>query len=124
MCYLCAASIFVCLSLRFYSCFCFSFGGWWQRLRRGRIPVEHRGTFVGPSFHLSGLSDLKPARSGQKYFLSGQKSALLGLKSAFSGLKSALSGLESALSGLKFTLSGLKSALSGLKSERADLQAG
>ena len=87
-----------------------------QRPRRGRSPVEHRGTFVRPFVRSF-------VRSSPQAF-SGLKSALSGLKSASSGLKSALSGLKSALSDLKFTLSGLKSALSGLKSERAYLQAG
>ena len=76
-----------------------------QRPRRGRSPVEHRGTFVRPSV-LPFVPPLSPSD----------------LKFALSGLKFTLSGLKSALSGLKFTLSGLKSALSGLESVRADFR--
>ena len=62
-----------------------------QRPRRGRSPVEHRGTFVHPSVCPFVRSFVSPPQA-----LSGLKSALSGLKSALSGLKSALSGLESA----------------------------
>ena len=57
-----------------------------QRPRRGRSPVEHRGTFVRPFIR----SSVSPPQA-----LSGLKSALTDLKSTLSGLKSALSGLES-----------------------------
>ena len=70
-----------------------------QRPRRGRSPVEHRGTFVCPFVR----SSVRPIVSPPQ--------ALSGLKSALSGLKSALSGLKSATSGLKSVLSGLTSAL-------------
>ena len=68
-----------------------------QRPRRGRSPVEHRGTFVRHSVR----SSVRPPQA-----LSGLKSALSGLKFTLSGLKSALSGLESVLSGLKSALLG------------------
>ena len=77
-----------------------------QRPRRGRSPVEHRGTFICPF--------VRPCAPPLK--------ALSGLKSALSGLESALSGLKFVLSDLLPILSGLKSALPGHESERADFR--
>ena len=70
-----------------------------QRPRRGRSPVEHRGTVVRHSVRHS-----------------------VRLPQALSGLKSAHSGLKFTLSGLKSALSGLKSALTDSRPERADLR--
>ena len=61
-----------------------------QRPRRGRSPVEHRGTFVRPFVRAS------PPSSGP----SGLKSGLWDLKSGLSGLKSSFSGLKSSFSRL------------------------
>ena len=84
-----------------------------QRPRRGRSPVEHRGTFICPFVRPCAL----PLKA-----LSGLKSALSGLESALSGLKFVLSDLLPILSGLKSALPGLKSALSDSWPERADFR--
>ena len=56
---------------------------WINLLSRGKSPIDHRGTFVHLSVHLSvpsqsGFSGLKFALPDLKYVLSSLKSSLLG----------------------------------------------